>query len=143
MTKELKRRLDRLCSKSDGELNHVLALIDEGKYFDELTEEEQAAYNKYRGFDASSLGTVYAAMMGIDPAEVRTKLERNPTPEEQAAMREEMEKWIQETREQYNSPEEVAKREAEYAELQKIGELRQMDFLCGRDMDECHPLPWR
>ena len=43
----------------------------------------------------------------------------------------------------YNSPEEEAKRKAEYEELQRIGELRRMDCLCGRDMDKCHPLPWQ
>ena len=48
-----------------------------------------------------------------------------------------------EMQEQYNSPEEEAKRKAEYEELQRIGELRRMDFYCGRDMDECHPLPWQ
>lgn len=48
-----------------------------------------------------------------------------------------------EMQEQYNSPEEVAKRKAEYEELQRIGELRRMDCLCGRDMDKCHPLPWQ
>ena len=145
MIKELNRRIDRLCNGSDAELHHVLQLIDSGKYYDELTEEEKAAYNRYRGFDAGfeALNAAYAAAMGIDPAEVRTKLERKPTPEEQAAMREELDAWVKAEVERYNSPEEVAKRKAEYEELQRIGELRRMDCLCGRDMDKCHPLPWQ
>ena len=48
-----------------------------------------------------------------------------------------------EMQEQYNSPEEVAKRKAEYEQLQRVGQLRRTDCLCGRDMDECHPLPWQ
>ena len=145
MIKELNRRIDRLCNGSDAELHHVLQLIDSGKYYDELTEEEKAAYCRYRGFDAGfeALNAAYAAYMGIDPAEVRTKLERNPTPEEQIAMREELDRWVQEEVERYNSPEEVAKRKAWYEEVQRIGELRRMDCLCGRDMDKCHPLPWQ
>lgn len=42
---------------------------------------------------------------------------------------------------EYNSPTAIAKREAEYLELRRIGELRRQDFLCGRPMDT-HPLPW-
>lgn len=139
------RRIEKLCSVSDPELKHVLKLIDSGKYFDELTEEEQAAYCRYRGFDASFsvLNAAYCACMGIDPAEVRTKLERNPTLEEQKAMREDLDRLMREASERYNSPEEVAKRKAEYEELQRIGELRRMDFYCGRDPDKCHPLPWQ
>lgn len=143
--KELAKRIDRICNGSNAELHHVLKLIDAGKYYDELTEEEQAAYNRYRGFNAGfeALNAAYAACMGIDPAEVRTKLERNPTPEEQLAMREDLDRYMREAEDLYNSPEEVAKRKAGYAELQRIGELRRMDFYAGRDMDKCHPLPWQ
>ena len=44
---------------------------------------------------------------------------------------------------QYNSPDAKAQRDKEYQELQRLGELRRMDCLCGRDMDKCHPLPWQ
>lgn len=50
--------------------------------------------------------------------------------------------YFDELQREYNAPEAVAKREAEYAELQRIGELRRQDFYAGRDMDKCHPLPW-
>ena len=43
---------------------------------------------------------------------------------------------------EHNSPEAKAQRKAEYEELQRIGELRRQDCLAGRNMDECHPLPW-
>ncbi len=43
--------------------------------------------------------------------------------------------------ERYNSPEEKAKRKAEYEELCRIGELRADAFRRGEDMDQFH-LPW-
>lgn len=56
---------------------------------------------------------------------------------------EELSQWFDEVVAEYNSPEAVAQRQAEYEELQRIGELRRQDFECGRNMDECHPLPWQ
>lgn len=44
---------------------------------------------------------------------------------------------------EYNSPEAKAQRKAEREELDRIAELRRRDFECGRNMDECHPLPWQ
>lgn len=43
--------------------------------------------------------------------------------------------------ERYNSPEEKAKRKAEYEEICRIGELRREAFRRGEDMDQ-YPLPW-
>lgn len=64
--------------------------------------------------------------------------DNRPLHEKIAEVKAEIEKYC----DFFNSPEEVAKREAEYAELHRIGELRKWDFYCGRNMDECHPLPW-
>ena len=55
----------------------------------------------------------------------------------------ELERAFQEMVEEYNSPEAEAQRKAEREELDRIAELRRMDFECGRDMDKCHPLPWQ
>lgn len=55
----------------------------------------------------------------------------------------ELERAFQEMVDEYNSPEAEAKRKAEREELDRIAELRRMDFYAGRDMDECHPLPWQ
>lgn len=55
----------------------------------------------------------------------------------------ELEAAFAEMEREYNSPEAAAKRKAEYEELRRLGELRRMDFYCGRDMDACHPLPWQ
>lgn len=54
----------------------------------------------------------------------------------------EVERLMDQILQEYNSPEEVAKRQAEEEELRRIGELRRQDFYAGRDMDKCHPLPW-
>lgn len=68
---------------------------------------------------------------------------REPDPRPLSVKVNELEAYFAELEAKYNSPEEEAKRRAEYEELQRIGELRRMDCLCGRDMDECHPLPWQ
>lgn len=122
--KDLQKRIDRLSSGSAPDLQRILHLIDAGTYYDELSAEEKAAYCRYRGFDGAgfeALNGAYAEAMGIDPAEVRTKLERNPTPEQQKEMLAEFDRWVKEEQERFNSPEEVAKREAEYEELQRTG----------------------
>ena len=59
-----------------------------------------------------------------------------PAPGELAAVFEAM-------KAEYNSPEAQAQRQAEREELDRIAELRRMDFYAGRDMNECHPLPWQ
>ena len=56
---------------------------------------------------------------------------------------EEIDAYMAEAKREYNSPEAVAKCQAEYEELCRIGELRRQDFYSGRDMDKCHPLPWQ
>lgn len=56
---------------------------------------------------------------------------------------EELDAAFDEMEREYNSPAAEAQRKAEYEEIQRLGELRRMDCLCGRDMDICHPLPWQ
>lgn len=115
--KDLQKRIDRLSSGSAPDLQHILHLIDAGTYYDELSAEEKEAYCRYHGFDGAgyeALNGAYAEAMGIDPATVRTKLERKPTPEQQKKMLAEFDRWVKE--------EDAAKREAvcaELAELQK------------------------
>ena len=59
-----------------------------------------------------------------------------PAPGELAAVFEAM-------KAEYNNPEAEVQRKAEREELDRIAELRRMDFYAGRNMDECHPLPWQ
>ena len=69
--------------------------------------------------------------------------EFTPNPRPLSERLKEVDIAFEKAQEEYNAPEAVAKREAEYKELQRIGELRRMDFYAGRDMDKCHPLPWQ
>ena len=78
----------------------------------------------------------------IQGQQCRTVYTPVATPAEYRKNLEEMQEWVRQCEEEYNSPESVAKRQAEYEELQRIGQLRAQDFYSGRDMDECHPLPW-
>ncbi len=143
MMKETVRRLNRLQKATNTEELHVLDLIASGVCYEDLSDEEKNAYCRYRGFDRIGLEEMHKVFAEMTGTEVRTELERNPTPAEQKQMRADLERWVQESEEEYNSPEAVAQRQKEYEELQKIGELRRMDFMCGRNMDECHPLPWQ
>ena len=56
-----------------------------------------------------------------------------------AAHVDEMRKWYEDMQAFYMSPEETAKRKANYEELQKIGEQRKAAFYKGESMP---PLPW-
>lgn len=71
------------------------------------------------------------------------KLESRRRPEQIRKAHEELAAIMEQLQAEYNAPEAVAQRKAEYEELQRIGELRRQDFYCGRNMDECHPLPWQ
>ena len=53
----------------------------------------------------------------------------------------EVKAYVDEFSEQYNSEPERQKRAAEYAEVQRIGELRKQAFLNGESMDK-YPLPF-
>ena len=70
-------------------------------------------------------------------------LERRQRPEKIKAICAELEAYFEKASAEYNSPEAVAQRKAEYEEVQRIGELRRQDFYAGRDMNKCHPLPWQ
>ena len=71
-----------------------------------------------------------------------TKRQRPPTPEEHAQTVKEMEMLMKEIQDEYNSPEEVKKREAEYQRAREIGRLRQQAYERGEDMS-AYPLPWQ
>lgn len=71
------------------------------------------------------------------------RYEQEATPQEKAQRLKDFQAWFKQWQDEYNSPEAVEKRRQEYEELQRIGELRRQDFLCGRDMDKCHPLPFK
>jgi hypothetical protein len=103
-------------------LGKVAHLLSRGAYYDELTEEERQAYKEYKeslgGVADDIAGAELLIFFGKSEKEAYhfqlTKRRRPPTPEEHAQNVREVEAMMQEVIEEYNTPEEVAKREAEY-----------------------------
>lgn len=157
----IKRRIKKIQSGGDERYLRILELIDQGAYYDELTPEEQALYKEYKeslGGGDSDYAAAYLSEAFAKAAETEgvdrepppehgyyhyrlTKRKHPPRPEEHAARVKEVERIFLDLKEEYNSPEEKAKREAEYRELQEIGELRGQAFARGEPMDSI-PLPW-
>ena len=144
---EVKRRLRKFQkeARQAGEITPVVAdIIREGRYYDELTPREKAEVAAYWGTDRDTFEVVHGGI--FNNFSLHFRIERKPQPPRTKAEREKIDNEIREVWDkvtaEYNSPEAIAQREAEYQELQRLGELRRMDFLCGRDMDKEHPLPW-
>lgn len=140
----IRRRLDKLETREAGYIDPaLLESLEAGAFYDELTEREKDLYAEYRGTDRETLETVEGKVFH-DSLHFRIE-KRLPPPRNRA----ELNKRLDEVREafdeaaaEYNSPEAKAQREKEYQDLQRLGELRRMDCLTGRDMDKEHPLPW-
>ena len=139
------KRLERLQSTVYGD---VLEAIKAGLYYDEIPPELQEQYAEYRySVDKENFEACLLLFKREDETEAEAlhfPLERKPkppTPEELEARRKEIETAMDEIQREYNSPEEIAKREAWYQEVQRIGELRRNAFLNGESM-EAYPLPW-
>ena len=130
---------------------HMVAeLIARGAYYDELTDEEKAAYVRYKeslGGVADDIAGAELEKMLMDKPEKEayhfplTRRRKPPTPEEHAQRVREVEAYMQEITDEYNSPEARAKREAEYQEMHRIGALRKAAYDRGEPMDK-YPLPW-
>lgn len=144
--RESARRLKNLERKMQGgtveNLGRLAELIAQGAYYDELTDEEKDAYCSYREFNREAMEAVETMVTGT----LHFQVERKPRPLTEAEKKERLQwldDYMKKATEEFNSPEAKAKREAEYQELQRLGELRRNDFYCGRDMDKEHPLPWQ
>lgn len=138
----LKNRIKRVETQTYGgeDLARIAELLDRGAYYDELTEEEKFLYCNYYGCDREAWEDINSYLHG----NLHFKIERKPRPLTDKEFRErvrEVQAYVEEAIEEYNSPEEKAKREAEYRELKRIGELRKAAYLGGEDMDQ-YPLPW-
>lgn len=147
--KSLERRIKRTDGDPDGK---VLEWIRQGRRYNELTDDERAAYIKYKeslGGGARDVSIAKLKIMLSDLTEDEaynfplTKRERPPTPEEHAQTVKEMEMLMKEIQDEYNSPEETKKREEKYQQAQEIGRLRKQAFERGEDMDKLFPLPWQ
>ena len=144
---EVKRRLRKFQkeTRKAQELTPVVAdIIREGRYYDELTPQEEEEVAGYWGTDRDTFEVVHGGI--FNNYSLHFRIERKPQPPRN---RKELNERIEEIRAafeeevaEYNSPEAIAQREAEYQELQRLGELRARDFYAGRDMDKEHPLPW-
>ena len=140
--RRIKRMEARLNGTTAGNLGRLAGLIAQGAFYDELTEDEKDAYCSYREFNREAMETVEKMVTGT----LHFQVERKPRPLTDAEYKERVEEvkaYMKKATEEFNSEEAKRKREAEYQELQRLGELRRNDFYCGRDMDKEHPLPWQ
>ena len=131
-------------------LGRIAELISRGAFYDELTPEEREAYKDYKtslGGVADDVAGAELEIMFMDKPEKEayhfqlTRRRKPPTPEEHAQRVREVEAYMQEITEEYNTPEAKAKREAEYQEMHRIGALRKAAFERGEPMSN-YPLPW-
>lgn len=140
--------LNRL-RKLEGKANmdtppQIAAWIDAGLFYDDLTPAEQERYSFYRWNMAEPPDKLFSEVLPELEYSPHFQLDRKPppaTPAEIAANMAELDALMQKSIEEYNAPEAVAKREAEYKELCRIGELRRQAFYSGRPMSD-YPLPW-
>ena len=138
-------RLKKLENVKSRAFSDVLSLIREGRYYDELDDHQKDRYFQYHGHDRKATEEVYTMICSsFDRDPLHFKLEYKKRPPTRAEFEErvrEVEAIFREYEEEYNSPEAKAKREAEYQELKRIGELRRQAFMRGEPMDK-YPLPW-
>lgn len=139
----IRRRLGNLETRESGYIDpDLLERMKTGAYYDELTEREKDLYAQHWRTDRETIETVHRAMFGCS---LHFRIERLIPPRDKPeleARQEEITAAFDKIAAEHNAPEAKARREAEYQELQRLGELRRMDCLCGRDMDKEHPLPW-
>ena len=141
-----KNRLKRLEIKANsGCFADVLSWIHAGRFFDELSPEEQERYCLYRyGENFTEPPEAYLAKVFGSLFNLHFKLEVKPKPLTQAEMKkqvEELDEYMKMRLEEENSPENREKRRKEYEELQEIGRKRKEAFYAGIPMDT-YPLPW-
>lgn len=136
-----KNRLKRLESMANNScFADVLSWVRAGRFFDELSPDEQERYCLYQ----------YGEGIAKPPESVfpfynlHFRLEYKPkpiTPSEAAENVKDLDSYMKHRLEEYNSPEACEKRRQEYEELQEIGKKRREAFYAGIPMDT-YPLPW-
>lgn len=141
----IRKRIDKIQKSKEqidpsGGLYRVIELIAKGAYYDELTEDEKEAYCKYTGGNRDGLETLAEYFGGDLHFQLEPK-RKPPTEHEFEIAEQEVEAAVDEIVKRFNSPEERAKREADYQELQQIGALRKAAFEQGESMSN-YPLPW-
>ena len=138
----LRRRIKKAQANAHaGEmLLSIAKMLENGAYYDELTDNEKNVYCAYYGIDRQDLEALNGYVLG----NLHFKIERRPGKITETQFRDnvrETEALVNGFKREYNAPEARAKREAERQELQKIGALRKAAFYRGEDMNK-YPLPW-
>lgn len=108
----------------------VAEWIDAGMYFDELTPAQKEAYSKYRWNTIEPPDKAFCVFPYFEYTE-HFKLDRIPPPPTQAELIERMvyvENYMNKAIAEYNSPEAIAKRKADYDAMCRIGELNRQKF---------------
>lgn len=82
-----------------------------------------------------------ASLSSIDRRLSRVELDRSRSPTILKQRLKEVSEIVNKYQDEYNSPEAVAQREADYQEICRIGQLRGEAFRRGEPMDR-YPLPW-
>ncbi len=132
----IERRVKKSTADSDSDIK---SWIRAGLTYDQLTDEQQKRYDTYWGLDLRGAYECLGIPMCFE-LELRPKTEKEE--QERFKMRVAADREIFDRfRDEYNAPEAVAQRQAEYNELQEIGKLRQQAFEHGEDMS-IYPLPW-
>lgn len=143
------RKVQRNAHAGDN-LGRIAELIARGAYFDELSTEERATYREYKeslGGVADDIAGAELEIMFFDKTQEEayhfplTKRRRPLTKEEYAQRVREVEEYVLELQDEYNAPEAVEKRKAEYEEMHRIAEQRRAAFMRGEPWDD-YPLPW-
>ena len=112
--------------------------IKAGRFYDELSDEEKALYNKY--WDCNMAGLY--EMFEVEP-HFELELKQPPLTDEQFRERcREIREYMQGIENEYNSEEAQEERRQEYEKCQKIGALRRQAYENGEDMS-AYPLPWQ
>ena len=84
IAKEVLRRLDKLTVKDELEHDRVMALIDSGLFYEDLSREEQEMYNRYRGNSFKALNAAFAKYFPDTKTTLERKPERSFSPLDQA-----------------------------------------------------------
>ena len=92
MKKNYEKRLERLESRPAQQWSDVCCWVCQGRFYDELDEEQRARYCAYRGVDRTALEEVEHAVSGT----LHFKLERKPEPPTPSKLRE-IADYIEET----------------------------------------------
>lgn len=84
---------------------------------------------------------VRASLSSIDRRLSRVELDRSRSPTILRQRLKEVSEIVKKYQDEYNSPEAVAQRKADYQEICRIGQLRGEAFRRGESIDR-YPLPW-